>query len=106
MSFCGAGLSGLQSGFCPANLAIKPAVIQHSRRYRRPHLRRRTPDLMNPRPDRSGRRMLRQQKRSQLDRLYHRVIDDLDKLMMRSVSKLPDEMRNENKIPVTPRITV
>jgi hypothetical protein len=53
----------------------------------------------------SGDARLQQQKRSQLDRLYQRVVDDLDKLG-RSRTEGCLTLCNENKIPVTLRITV
>jgi hypothetical protein len=49
---------------------------------------------------------LQYQKRSQLDRFYHRILEDLDKRCRLLASNWPPEMRrNQNKIPVTLRIT-
>ena len=49
---------------------------------------------------------LKSQRRSQLDRLYQRVIDDLDTLVQAVGLKPRDFTSNENKFPATGTITV
>jgi hypothetical protein len=55
---------------------------------------------------RSGDHKSKQAKRSQLDRLYQGVIDDVDNLIRADGLKALEPTRNENKIPVKQYITV